>query len=60
MKNQFPPKLAESSLVGEQERKVRAVSTLAEAGLQRFIAKASAFASICPLLFCQSISVVVE
>lgn len=31
-----------------------------EAGLRRFIAKASAFASICLLLFCQSVLVVVE
>lgn len=60
MKNQFPTKLAESSLVGGQERKVRAASALAEAGLPRFIAKPSAFASTCPLLFFQSISVVVE
>lgn len=60
MKSQFPPKLAESGLVGRQERKVRTAGALAGSGLQRFIAKSSAFASICPLLFCQSISFVVE
>lgn len=42
------------------KRKVRTVGAPAGPGLQRFIAKSSAFASICPLLFCQSISLVVE
>ena len=60
MKSQFPPKLAESGLVGRQERKVRTAGAPAGPGLRRFIAKSSAFASICPLLFCQSISFVVE
>lgn len=60
MRNQLSPKLAESSLVGGQERKVRATRALAEAELLRFIAKSSAFASIGPLLFRQSISMVVE
>lgn len=56
-----PPKVAESGLVGGQEKKRSGpAGALAGPGLQRFIAKSSAFASICPLLFCQSISLVVE
>lgn len=55
-----PPKAAWKWSSWRTKRKVRTVGAPAGPGLQRFIAKSSAFASVCPLLFCQSISLVVE
>lgn len=55
-----PPKVAESGGLEDKRERSGPRGALAGPGLQRFIAKSSAFASICPLLFCQSISLVVE